>query len=324
LRNGKSLAPRVVATESRDYSKIEALGVYCSPMQSERSSGVVWLLLVLLLLLATGGATIVYEGYNRFTALSIRVTSLEAALATTTRELQKGLAESHDTLANALIAEQEKASALQSQFGSISGTVTTLQKLSTLDAQLLKKYSKVYFLNENYMPEQLVTIPKQYTYNEERDYTIMPQVLTHLRDMLDDAKDDGIEIYVQSAYRSFDEQQALKGDYAVVYGEGTANTFSADQGYSEHQLGTTVDFITTGLNGQPQGFDKTPAYAWLTKRAYRYGFILSYPLGNKYYIYEPWHWRFVGTKLADDLHDDGMNFYDMDQRKIDTYLANIF
>ncbi|HEY4526280.1 MAG TPA: M15 family metallopeptidase, partial [Candidatus Paceibacterota bacterium] len=131
-------------------------------------------------------------------------------------------------------------------------------------------------------------------------------------------------IYVNSAYRSFDEQLALKGQYSVSYGAGTANQFSADQGYSEHQLGTTLDFTTTGLSGGLAGFDQTPAYDWLEKNAYKYGFVLSYPEGNQYYMYEPWHWRFVGEDLADDLHDSGRNFYDMDQRDIDPYLANIF
>ena len=293
-------------------------------MKAERSSGLALFLLVVVVVLVLALSATAYEGYNRLTALSTRVGNLEATLATTTSELQRGLAASHDSLSNALIAEQEKASALQSQFGSISGTVDTLEKLSTLDAQLLKKYSKVYFLNDNYMPQQLTRIPKEYTYNEQREYSIIPQVLRRLRNMLDDAKDDGVEIFVQSAYRSFAEQKSLKGDYSVIYGAGTANSFSAEQGYSEHQLGTTVDFLTTGLNGQFTGFDKTAAYTWLTKNAYKHGFILSYPAGNSYYIYEPWHWRFVGISLADDLHDEGMNFYDMDQREIDKYLGAIF
>ncbi|MBC7836964.1 D-alanyl-D-alanine carboxypeptidase family protein [Acetobacteraceae bacterium] len=70
--------------------------------------------------------------------------------------------------------------------------------------------------------------------------------------------------------------------------------------------------------------DTTNAYAWLNKNAYKYGFVLSYPQGNAYYIYEPWHWRYVGKKLAKDLHNDQEHFYDLEQRKIDEYLANIF
>ena len=82
-----------------------------------------------------------------------------------------------------------------------------------------------------------------------------------------------------------------------MYGSG-ANSFSADQGYSEHQLGTTVDFSTSSLGGSLNGFDQTEAYEWLDKNAHRFGFILSYSKDNAYYIYEPWHWRFVGKDLA--------------------------
>jgi D-alanyl-D-alanine carboxypeptidase len=142
--------------------------------------------------------------------------------------------------------------------------------------------------------------------------------------MIDDANAAGVKIFVQSAYRSFFDQASLKGKYTVTYGAGTANSFSADQGYSEHQLGTTVDFSTTGLNGGLDGFDKTPAYTWLVANAYKYGFVLSYPKNNTYYVFEPWHWRFVGFALALRIHNESKNFYDLDQRVIDGYLISIF
>src|SRR5690606_38397067 len=97
------------------------------------------------------------------------------------------------------------------------------------------------------------------------------------------------------------------------------------QGYSEHQLGTTIDFTTEGLGGGlVTSFENTPAFAWLADNAHKFGFTLSYPKGNAYYMYEPWHWRFVGEDLAEDLHEDDAYFYDWDQRKIDTYLIKIF
>jgi len=55
-------------------------------------------------------------------------------------------------------------------------------------------------------------------------------------------------------------------------------------------------------------FNKTKAYQWLLNNAYKYGFILSYPENNEYYIYEPWHWRFVGIKLATKLHNENKFF----------------
>ena len=90
------------------------------------------------------------------------------------------------------------------------------------------------------------------------------------------------------------------------------------------KLGTAVDLTTTGLGGGLDGFEKTPAFAWLLSNAYRYGFVLSYPPNNQYYVFEPWHWRYVGVKLATDLRTEGKYFYDLDQREIDKYLSNIF
>ena len=187
----------------------------------------------------------------------------------------------------------------------------------------MQKYSKVYFLNEHYIPEKIVPITKKYLYNEEASKSIHAQVAPYLDKMIDDALNDGVKIWIVSAYRSFGEQAGLKGAYTSTYGTG-ANTFSADQGYSEHQLGTALDFTTEGIGGGLTGFDKTPAYAWLQKNAHKYGFTLSYPKGNKYYVFEPWHWRFVGKGLAGDLYSNQAFFYDWDQRKIDTYLISIF
>lgn len=231
--------------------------------------------------------------------------------------------ENGSELLRQLEAERNRNDDFENQIEQITGTVHTLDKLSKTDPELLKKYSKVYFLNENYAPPRIKEVASDFRFRKNQPEYVHAQVLPFLDDMLEDAKDDSVDLLVLSGYRSFDEQKGLKSAYTVQYGSG-ANTFSADQGFSEHQLGTTVDFTTTALNGGLNGFDTTDAYTWLKKNAYRYGFILSYPSGNGYYMYEPWHWRFVGKKLADDLHDDGENFYDMDQRKIDSYLVSIF
>ena len=145
-----------------------------------------------------------------------------------------------------------------------------------------------------------------------------------MEDMLKASLVDDKEIYVFSAYRSFDEQNALKDQYSIIYGVGTANQFSADQGYSEHQLGTTIDLITTGIGGTLEDFEKTIAYQWLLNNAYKFGFTMSYPDNNDFYVFEPWHWRFVGVKLATQLNNDRKNFYDLDQRDIDEYLIYLF
>jgi len=228
----------------------------------------------------------------------------------------------NDELSGKLTAEQQKISGFQTQLGEFVGTVKVLDKLSKTDPELLQKYSKVFFLNEHYVPEKLSLIEPNYLYNEEKPAQIYTPIKKYLTDMLNASIRDGEEIFVFSAYRSFGTQSSLKSGYKLTYGAGTANQFSADQGYSEHQLGTTVDLITTGIGGTLSGFEKTDAYVWLTKNAHKYGFTLSYPEDNQYYVFEPWHWRFVGVELATKLHNDGNYFYDLNQRDIDKYLVS--
>jgi LAS superfamily LD-carboxypeptidase LdcB len=235
----------------------------------------------------------------------------------------RGLADSLSVVGQFVADVKQNVEGVSSQVNSFGQTINTLDKLSKTDKELLQKYSKVYFLNEHYVPEQLTQIDKAYVYSEDRTEQIHTKVWPHLKSLLDAAKGSSVELYVKSAYRSFAEQTSLKNQYSVTYGAG-ANRFSADQGYSEHQLGTAVDFITAGMNGELSGFDKTAAYTWMQNHAYEYGFILSYAPGNAYYMFEPWHWRYVGVKLATYLHTQNKSFYNADQREIDTYLINIF
>jgi len=211
----------------------------------------------------------------------------------------------------------------QGQIENIGSTVGTLQKLANTDEELLMKYSKIYFLNENYIPARLAEIDKLYLNKAATNIQIHSDVWPYLERLIEDAHASGIELLVASAYRSFDTQSSLKSTYTVTYGSG-ANRFSADQGYSEHQLGTAVDFTTEKLGSNFSAFGSDSAYKWLQENAHRYGFILSYPPNNSYYKYEPWHWRYVGVSLATHLHDDGKYFYDLDQREIDKYLVKLF
>jgi len=268
---------------------------------------------------------------NQIAILATNVSTLESKFASTTDELRTNINKNSNSIADALNQQRQsvgditqKLSVYSQEVGSYSSTVTTLQKLSKTDPELLAKYSKVFFLNENYAPARLTEIPNDYKYVNSKPLKISSQVWPYLEKMVNDAKSANNLLYVESAYRSFNEQKALKGQYSIVYGAGTANTFSADQGYSEHQLGTTLDITTAGIGASLEGFENTDSYKWLMTNAYKYGFILSYPKNNKFYVFEPWHWRFVGIKLATELHDRNINFYDMDQRSIDEYLVNLF
>ena len=248
--------------------------------------------------------------------LRIEINGLRGNLAVTESERIK--------LTEVLQSEQERTNSVQQGLQEISGTVGTLQKLSKTDPELLQKYSKTFFLNEHYAPPRLVEINAVYLAKQDKPQQIHASVWPYLEKLLQAAKNENQNLQIVSGFRSFNTQSALKSNYKVTYGAGTANQFSADQGYSEHQLGTTVDFNTLEMKIELAGFDQTVAYNWLLKNAYRYGFVISYPKENVYYQFEPWHWRFVGVALATKLHNDNKFFYNLDQREIDEYLVKIF
>jgi len=227
------------------------------------------------------------------------------------------------TTTNAWQEEKKRNDDLANDVAGIANTVQQLDKLSKTDRELLKKYSQIYFLNENYVPANLATITPEYLYNEKQPQQILAGVWPKLERLLKDSTGTGLDLQINSAYRSFGTQASMKSNYKINYGSG-ANKFSADQGYSEHQMGTTVDFGTESIKGDFSKFDKTPESTWLIANAYKYGFIMSYPKGNSFYQYEPWHWRFVGVELATYLHDNNKTFYGTPQRTLDTYLIKIF
>lgn len=264
-----------------------------------------------------------YGAYYVYADMQDRIATADEKLAVAEAQLAEKETENEE-LEDELRFQENRVDDLEEQIEELTGTLGTLEKLSKTDPELLQKYSKVFFLNEHYSPPRLSTISTKYVLAGREPQQIHRDVKEHLDDLLDDADDDDIALKIVSAYRSFGTQSTLKTGYTVTYGSG-ANTFSADQGYSEHQLGTTVDFTAPEENPTPfVGFENTEAYQWLLDNAHRYGFVLSYPQGNAYYVFEPWHWRFVGVDLARELHKKGIGFYDMDQREIDKHLVEIF
>jgi len=66
---------------------------------------------------------------------------------------------------------------------------------------------------------------------------------------------------------------------------------SAAPSYSEHHSEHAIDITSPGYAALEEEFERSPAFAWLQRRAGEFGFTLSYPRGNRHGIaYEPWHW----------------------------------
>lgn len=309
------------------------------PVTSERRRNLLPMLwgALIMFTLCTGAFVFLYLEHDTITteltttneALEAELASTTDALASTTENLvareaeMVELSEMLNETREDLQEERDRNEAFREQLEDLTGTVSTLDRLSQLDRELLQKYSRTSFLNENYRPAQLTQIPDRWVLEGRTDQYFLPDAWPFLEDMLRDAARDDIDLRVLSAFRSFDEQRDLHGQFQQQFGSG-ANQFSADQGFSEHQLGTAVDIVDPDTGAATQAFANTEAYEWLQDNAHEYGFILSYPEGNQFYIFEPWHWRFVGVELATDLHRAGDHFYDWDQREINEYLISIF
>jgi D-alanyl-D-alanine carboxypeptidase len=105
---------------------------------------------------------------------------------------------------------------------------------------------------------------------------------------------DGIGLDAISGYRSHDYQLGIFRR-KLARGQSVAQILAvnAAPGYSEHHSGEALDLGTPGEPPAEEGFERTPAFGWLQRRAGEFGFLLSYPRGNRHgIVYEPWHWRF--------------------------------
>jgi len=135
-----------------------------------------------------------------------------------------------------------------------------------------------------------------------------------LNAMIDDAKKEGIKLWISSGYRStelqtklFNRQIEKEKSKAVISqeeAEKRAAMVVARPGTSEHNTGLAVDF-----NGVEDNFYTTKEYEWLIKNAHKYGFIERYQKKWKErtgVIYEPWHFRYVGKENAEKIKNSGL------------------
>jgi len=143
-----------------------------------------------------------------------------------------------------------------------------------------------------------VPLPKKYS--PGADKTAREQ-LTKMRNAMSKA---GVGVAVASGYRSYSTQSGLFSRYAAKAGAAEANRYSARAGYSEHQTGLAYD-----IGKVSESFANTKSFAWLQEHAHEYGFIMRYPENSEKitgYIYEPWHYRYVGVELATAVKESGL------------------
>ncbi len=176
---------------------------------------------------------------------------------------------------------------------------------------LLVLVNKSYKLPSTYAPSDLTNLSSTGIINGS-NYYLRSILINDLKSLVTDAKADGISLSVVSAYRSYSTQVSTY-NYWVQYNGGSvdaADKISARAGHSQHQLGTAIDFSSPEVNNQLGVlFNNTKASAWLKENSYKYGFVISFPLGYESttgFNYESWHYRYIGKANALEMKNSGM------------------
>ncbi|PKM64365.1 MAG: D-alanyl-D-alanine carboxypeptidase [Firmicutes bacterium HGW-Firmicutes-20] len=170
-------------------------------------------------------------------------------------------------------------------------------------------------LPSNFVPQDLIRTQVA-TSPRASNVMIRKDVNVALKALFSAAKEEGVELWFQSGYRSYSVQKQLYERYVKQYGEAVANSFSAKPGHSEHQTGLAIDVTSPNSNSSFEGdFGDSKEGKWLAINAHRFGFIIRYPKDKTEitgYIYEPWHLRYVGVELATTLFESGLVMEELD------------
>lgn len=161
--------------------------------------------------------------------------------------------------------------------------------------------------DKTYIPSGLVELPKEISKYE--NLCVKQEVRDALLLMVEDAKKEKLSIKVSSGFRDFSTQKSIL-DTNIKSGNKNASKLVAKPGYSEHQLGVAVDLTSPSIDNASatSKFGNTKESDWLKINAYKYGFIESYPEGKEDitgYLYEPWHYRYVGIDNALTIFESG-------------------
>lgn len=186
------------------------------------------------------------------------------------------------------------------------------------------KSGKVKFDRDDW---NLVLINKQHSIPDDYEFTLgkIPggmkcdeRIIPYLLEMLQAAKDDGVNLVICSPYRDINRQQVLFNRKITAYMKKGMSYMDAYRvtaqavtvpGASEHQIGLALDIICDKYSFLNEGFGDTDAGKWLAAHSYEYGFVLRYPKGKEYITgieYEPWHFRYVGKDAAEKITEEGI------------------
>ncbi len=180
-------------------------------------------------------------------------------------------------------------------------------KIKYEDMSLLDIGQTVGLPDITYTPSDLVKVSSGAS---TKNLCLTKTTKNSFEEMVAKAKLDGYVIKVSSGFRSYAYQNSI---IAASVASGSTNTeiAIAKAGYSEHQLGTAIDVTGQSIKYTSASdiFENSEEAKWMETYASLYGFIESYPEGKEEttgYMYEPWHYRYVGKDIAKEIIKRGI------------------
>ena len=171
-----------------------------------------------------------------------------------------------------------------------------------------KLINRSHTVSPSYVPNDL-RVPNVPVYKNQ---AMRAEAASAMEKMFAAAAADGYQLYLASGYRSYAEQMEIYENYVKERGKKEADRIDAHPSASEHQLGLGADLCTTdGGCAFSTCFDERPEYTWLRENAWKYGYIERYPQGKEQITrikYSPWHYRYVGKDLAEEMVRSGLCF----------------
>lgn len=178
--------------------------------------------------------------------------------------------------------------------------IINVEKLNYYKYILVNKANK---LSKDFKPDNLVQI-KQCS---QGIFYLEKETAMAYEKMCLDSINEGLNISITSAYRSYNEQIKLYNKYLKLYGKDYVDKYVAVAGYSEHQTGLAIDLKSL----EYENFKHSKEYLWIKENSHNYGFIIRYPEGKEKitgYSPEEWHIRYVGKEAAQYIYKNNITF----------------
>ena len=128
--------------------------------------------------------------------------------------------------------------------------------------------------------------------------------------LADAAREDGYNLYLKSAYRSWQTQNTMYYN-RLKKNKGKDDGWVSKPGASDHQTGLGCDVVPKSWKSKAMNskMAKEPECQWMAQHCQEYGFIIRYPEEKQTVTeinYEPWHLRYVGVPAATFIMDNGL------------------